>query len=80
MSKSITIRGVIKGFSDIKCLLHGVESDSSHFRRSHLWIDLEPVKTLEIGFIIEFTGNVYYYGKDKIGVNHIRKVKVLNVD
>lgn len=77
-NKVVTLRAMIQGFSDTHCLLHGIESDSSHFRRSHLWIDLKPVKTLEIGFIIELTGNVYYYGKNQIGLNKIRKVKVLN--
>jgi len=74
--KTIRVRARIEGFSDTHCLLYDVENlaDSSCFRRSHLWIPLKAVKTLKIGSIIEFTGNIYYYGKRQTGINKIRKV------
>ena len=76
MSKTIRVRAKIEGFSETHCLLYDVENtaNSNRFRRFHLWIPLEAVKTLKIGSIIEFTGNVYHYGRNKIGLHKIRKV------
>lgn len=81
MSKSIRVTARIEGFSETHCLLYDVENKaySSTFRRYHLWIPLKAVQTLEIGSIIEFTGSIYYYGRNQKGLNKIRKVKVLNV-
>lgn len=80
MGKSIRVRARIEGFSDQYCLLRQIENltDLTSFRRNHVWIPLKPVETLEIGSIVEFTANIYYYGRKQKGLHKIRKVELIS--
>lgn len=80
MPKVIRVRAKIEGFSDKYCLLRNIENltDLTSFRRNHVWIPLKPVETLEIGSIIEFTANIYHYGRKQKGLHKIRKVELVN--
>lgn len=76
--KQIRIRATIAMFTADYCLLRNVENLTDHhsFKRNHVWIPKKQVQHLELGTIVELTGNLYYYGyaMRQTGLSKIRKV------